>query len=215
MKRSEWISVCGVALALFLASPARADMMTYNGVGLNAIVQIHAPGHLADGMTVYAGQYLVSFEGANYAAWCVDIDQYSGNMPATEESYTVLRNSSAVAYLYDTYANSLGGGTDAAALGASIWEVITEPQGGPFNINSGSFSISENAAVASRAAAMLASIPGSYEPQEDLVVLHSDTMQDMLIGIPTGSPAPEPLTLALLIGGAALGLVRRLGRRMV
>jgi len=217
MNKKTCICVCAAALAAVLARPAGADVMTYKGVGLSAPVQIHAPGHPADGEIVYAGQYKVSYQGGDYAAWCVDIDQFSGTAQVTQEDYTALPNSSAVAYLFDTYSNSLTGSTDAAALGVSIWEALTEAEGGPFNIGSGSFYISGNSAVASRASSMLASIPaGFYVPQEQLVVLHSDTLQDMLIGLSVGGgnlPMPEPATIALLVVGAAMGLSRRGARR--
>jgi hypothetical protein len=209
MKTSKWYSACAAALVLLLVQSARADTMTYNGVGLNSVVRIHAPGHVADGEDVYAGQYRITYDGNNYNAWCVDIDQYSGTASVTVQSYTVLPNAGAVAYLYDTYADGVTTGTEAAALAASIWEVITEAPGGPFSITGGSFYISGNSAVANRAAAMLATIPGSYEPREDLIVLHSDTKQDMLIARDVGTEVPEPATMALLISGGALGLVRR------
>jgi hypothetical protein len=213
MSKYLCLCVCAAALTLFLARPASADVMTYNGPGLSAFVQIHAPGHPGDGEILYAGQYKVTYQGDNYNAWCVDFGQNSGTMSATEESYTVLPNSSAVAFLFETYAGSLTSGTEAAALGTSIWEVITEPPGGPYNIGSGSFSISGNTAVANRAAVMLASIPASYTPLGELVVLHSATLQDMLIGrAQSEPPTPEPATIALLVGGAALGLARRRSR---
>jgi hypothetical protein len=214
MKTKEWMTVCVSVLTLFLARPASADVMTYTGLGLYDTVQMHAPGHVADGQTVYAGQYMFSYQGATYAAWCVDIDQYSGTTQVTQESYTVLRNSSAAAYLYETYADSVSTGTEAAALAASIWEVITEPQGGPFNIYSGGFYISNNSAAAGRAAAMLASIPAGYTPQGTLVVLHSADKQDMLIGYEYGGPVPEPATIVLLLGGLVLSAARHRRRRL-
>ena len=181
--------------------------MTYNGVGLADTVKVHAPGHLADGMTAEAGQYLITYKGAQYAAWCVDIDAYAGNASVTERNYTVLHNAYAVAYLYDTYAGGLTGDTDAAALGVSIWEVLTESAGGPFNIYSGDFWITNNSAVASRAASMLASIPGSYTAHGDLMVLYSDSKQDMLIG--NLYQVPEPGVMVLLAAGGVLAAARR------
>ena len=213
MKTKVSMSVCVFALGLFLARPASADVMTYTGLGLHDTVQIHATGHEADGQTVYAGQYVFTYKGTNYAAWCVDIDQYSGTTQVTEANYTVLRNSSAAAYLYETYANSVTTSTEAAALAASIWEVITEPQGGSFNIYSGSFYITDNAAAAGRAATMLASIPAGYTPQGTLVVLHSPDKQDMLIGYEYGGPVPEPATISLLLGGLVLSVARSRRRR--
>jgi len=207
MTNRRCLALAIAALAFLLAPPALADTMTFTGVGLHDTVKIHAPGHMADDLTVTAGQYLVTYKSNDYVAWCVDLDAYAGSSSVTEQNYTVLRNAYAVAYLFETYAGSLSNNTDAAALGASIWEVITEPAGGPFNISSGSFRLSNNSDVSARAASMLASIPGSYTPLGGLTVLHSDSKQDMLIG--NVHQVPEPGTLALLAAGGALVVVRR------
>ena len=209
MTSRRHISLGLAALALLLFTPlARADTMTFDSIGLADTVKVHAPGHLADGLTTEAGQYLITYKGNQYAAWCVDIDAYASTTSVTEQSYTVLPNAYAVAYLYETYAGGLTNDTDAAALGVSIWEVITESVGGPFNIHSGSFWITNNGDVASRAASMLATIPGSYTPQGALTVLHSECKQDMLIGNGLHQ-APEPGTLVLLAAGGALAAARR------
>jgi len=202
------MGLCALCAALGLATPAQADVMTYLGTGLNQAVTLHAPGHLANGQVVHAGQYRISYQGETYTSWCVDLDQYTGTVSVTERSYLTLQNPSAVAYLFETYADSSMTSTEAAALAVSFWEVLTEPVGGPFSASSGNFWVTNNSAVAARAATMLASIPSSYTPTEDLVVLYSSTKQDMLIGRP-GSGAPEPATLALVAGGAIALLGRK------
>jgi hypothetical protein len=211
-------SILSLALLALLLSPsARADVMTYCGEGLCDDVQIRSPGHMADGLTTLAGQMMLSYKGAEYAGWCVDIDQYAGTSSVTEESYTVLANHNALAYLMDTYADSLASDLDAAALAACIWEVVNEPEGGAFNINGGHFSIRNNSAVTSRAAAWLASIPAGYSSQTNYIILHSTTAQDMLIEGPGIGGAhvdtPEPGTLVLLIAGGVMALARRGARR--
>jgi hypothetical protein len=201
-------------VSLCLAPSARADLMTYYGVGLCETVTVHAPGYLTDNVTVEAGQLLISYQGAYHVGWCVDLDQYSLDAEATEESYAVLPNHVALAYLFDTYADSVACDLDAAALGVAIWEVITESEGGTFNVYSGNFSITGNPEVAERAMTLLASIPSDYSPQQELIVLHSDSAQDMLIA-PGGGlfPAPEPGSLALAAAGAIV-LARRRRRRV-
>ena len=77
-----------------------------------------------------------------------------------------------------------------------------------FDITSGRVYVTGNAPVVQAANAMLATLPGSYEPTTDLIVLHSDEHQDLLI---SNVSVPEPVSLALLVVGAPLVVLR--GRR--
>jgi hypothetical protein len=208
MSRSKHLLCLLAFLFIPRAVPAWGYMMTYHGDGLNQAVKIGAPGMLADGKTVHAGQMLISYQDNDYIAWCVDLDAYAGTADVTEISYLSLPNASAVAYLYDMYADGTTTSLESAALAVSLWEVLAEPPGGPFNVNSGNFRISQNAAVAARAAVMLASVPASYTPLRPLTVLHSQTKQDMLIG-GFGSPIPEACTLSLLCAGMVISAKRR------
>ena len=189
------------------------SVMTYNGTGLNAVVKIHASGLLSDGRQVRAGQYLISYEGNDYTAYCVDIDAWAGTTEVVELGVDSLNNGDQVAYLYETYAGGVSTGTGAGALAVSIWEVLYETSS-TFGVSQydGFFSISENPGVTSAGNSLLATVPGSYTPLGDLVVLYSECRQDMLIMIPGGGQIiPEPITvLGLLLGtGSLAGYIRR------
>ena len=189
-------------MVVSLASIACADYMTFNGVGLNEIVRIHAAGTLADNLSVYAGQEKVRFLDTDLLAYCVDINQYSGSGEVTVGSVADLPHGNYIAYLLDTYAPNVATNHDAAVLGASIWEVLSEPTT-DFDLSSGYFTISDNPGVLADANAMLASIPRNYQPTVWPVVLHSDSVQDMAISPSCG--VPEPVTISLLgLGGAAI-----------
>lgn len=189
------------------AAIASADYMYYNGMGKNATVKVHAPGHNIDGRTTKAGQMDLTYGGVDYYGYCVDVDQYAGSSQVTELSYESLNNADMIAYLFETYSDSISNGTVAAALQSAIWEMLYETSGN-YNLSSGTFRISHNCGALIAGNTMLATMPSSYEPAYELLVLHSNCKQDMLIG--TDIPVPEPMTLTMLIGG---GVVVLLGKR--
>ncbi|MHC4717004.1 MAG: PEP-CTERM sorting domain-containing protein [Planctomycetota bacterium] len=210
MKRTD-LAVVPVAVLLLLAvvTTASADVMTFDGLGLKATVTIHCPGTLADGKRVPTGEYLVTYQGQQHIGFCVDLNHYTGNGEVTELGLDTLNmpgdyRGEKLAWLYETYAWTLDSGTSAAGLSVAIWEVVNELTGNPLDPTSGQFSISGNAAVAVDATGKLAGVPDRYEPTMDLMILHSPTKQDMLIGT-----VPEPGALALLALGGVVQLVRR------
>lgn len=207
MTRTARLVLTGAALTVLAISPsAWGSLMTYNGVALSQTVQTHAPGKLADGLTTYAGQELITFENVNYKAYCVDLNQYAATAQATAVplNLTSFNNQWQLAYLFDTYAAGVTTDLQAAALGTAIWEVLTEPNGGAFDVTDtySQFWITGNNSVAAAANALLASLPANYTPTVWPVVLQSATAQDFII--------PEPATLALLgVGGLVLLRSRR------
>lgn len=208
-------TVLAVALSLCLTtSIASADMMTmtYTGTVLTESVNFHCPGLLADGMTVKAGLYGIQYQGRQFGAFCVDADQYAGTGSVTEQEVDFLRNSSYVAYLYETFIGSATTARKAAALGVALWEVLYENDGNAFNASSGKFYITNNSDVAEAANVMLTGMPANYQSVMDLTVLHSACKQDMLIG--GLNAVPEPTTVALLMLGAPLMLRASRRRRL-
>ena len=211
MKRSTPIATV-LVLSLLLAAPAAfADVMTYDGLGLVSKVKLHAPGLLGDRLTVWAGEYDFTYQNTPYHAYCVDIDHFASTTEVTEKPIDFLRNGEQVAYLYETNMLSVRTSTDAAALGVAIWEVLYEDQEPTFDAGSGYFYITGNDAVLQAANALLASVPDSYEPTTNLMVLHSRCKQDMLIG--SLGEIPEPATALLLLVGAPLALKKAALRR--
>ncbi len=195
------------ALGMFLtASVASADVMTYNGMGLKNPVKVHASGTSVDGKTINIGQVDVTYQGEDYMGYRMDIARYADTVEVEEWSIENFNNGDMMAFLFETYSDSVSTKTEAAALAVCIWEVVNETDG-TFDAGSGYFSISNNADVLTAANVMLAALPSTYTPQWDLTVLHSDSEQNVLIGM---APIPEPVTLALLgVGGLGMLLHRR------
>ena len=206
------IIACALAVGLLLAcDSAKASWMTPTGMGPNEVVTTHIAGLLADGLQVYDGPEMLTYNGQVYAGYCVDLNHYAGATEVTEVSPLTLTNGLKVSYLLETYGGSATTNLSAAALQTAIWEVISEPAGGPFDATSGTFSISGNAEVAAAANALLATIPALYTPLGCPTVLHSDTAQSFVIDLPGHIPVPEPATMGLLtVGGMFLS---RAGRR--
>jgi len=207
MKNASLLSLLSIVSLLLAAPVASADIMTYDGPGLVSQVRLHAAGLLGDGKTVLAGQYEVTYGGTPYNAFCVDIDHYAGSTDVTEMPLSSLRNSDQIAYLYETFVPGITNGTEAAAVGVAIWEVLYETDNNDLDASDGYLSITNNAAVCDAANDLLATVPDSYEPLMNLIVLHSPCKQDMLIG--SLGEIPEPATLALLILAAPWALLRR------
>jgi hypothetical protein len=197
-----------VFAVLAIVGSAGAEIMTDNGLGYVDKVTIHAPGHLADGLAVQAGQNKITYLGEKYLAYCVDLDQPSATGTVTCINVLDVPNGDKIAYLWDTYASQVHDGKMAAALSSAIWEVRYESSG-TYDIGRGKFSISGNKDVAKLAQEMLKSIPTeTYTPASTEYVLQSDCVQDMLIG--SSGSVPEPATMVLLaIGGLATMLQRR------
>jgi hypothetical protein len=201
MKRSALI----VTILALTASTVLADpIMFYNGLGYNSTVKVYAPGLLANNLTVNAGQMKITYNQDNFLAYCVDLNQYAGNGAAAPVSVATLNHGAEIAYLFDTYANSVDSNVKAAALAVSIWEVLTET-GDTFDVLHGDFRISNNASVATAAGLMLSTVPVSYTPTGWPTVLHGDCVQDMLIA----TVVPEPATLSVLALGGLCLLRRR------
>ena len=194
-----------------------ADYMSHNGMGYNSTIKIHSPGTPANGNSINAGQNDLNYAGTDSYGYSVSLDESVGSGEATVLSYSSLNNAHLVAYLYETYSTAVSNGTEAAALQAAIWEVIYEKSKN-FDLSDGNFSISNNNDVLATANILLENLPDSYKAVTNLLVLHSEDHQDMLIdtNYPSGpvdgplTPIPEPMTLTMLIGG---GVVVLLGKR--
>ncbi len=205
MLRNLSLSLVILAIAA-VPAVSSASMMQYKGTGLTENVKIHAEGALANNRLVKAGQLRVQWEGEDYLGYCVDINQWVGTTEVTPVSYDTLAGGEFAAYLFETYSMQASDRTTAAALGVAIWEVVNETSG-TYDVDDGYFRISRNARVSSAANAMLASMPDSYDPVIDPIVLSSETHQDVMVhGF---NEIPEPATMALITLGSTLLLRRR------
>jgi len=205
-KLSLTLGSVALVLAVTLSSVS-ADVMQYNGMGLYDSVKVYAPRTNVDKHRVLAGQMRVRYQDEDYLGYCVDINGRVGTTEVQERSWQTLRNGEQVAYLFETYADEVSTGKQAAALQVAIWEVLYEDSS-RFDIERGSFHVRDHG-VERLAKTMLDSLPGSYEPTMALAVLDSDGKQDILIG--GGNSVPEPGVLALfgLVGMRVLSRRRR------
>ncbi|MCE5278981.1 MAG: PEP-CTERM sorting domain-containing protein [Planctomycetaceae bacterium] len=201
--------VCAAVISL-IGMQASADVMTYNGQALNSQVKINCVGTLANSLTTGAGQMKINYQGEDVLGYCVDLNHYAGTTEVTERSASTLANGWMVAYLFNTYAPAVVTGIDASALQSALWEVINET-GSVFDVTAGHFFISNNAAVATAANNLLATIPASYSPSVWPIVLDSLTKQDIIIE----GRIPEPATIGMMVLGSMGVFMRRLSRRHV
>jgi hypothetical protein len=207
------VALAAAAMAL-LPSILQADVIAYpvdfTGMGLHDTMRVtYSPAGLSND-TVNAGQILVEYRGNDYAAYCVDIYQHTGDGSMNEESPLALPHGDLAAWLFETYAADVTNGSEAAALQAAMWEVLFENPLNGYDIDHGAFRVNAGAAVEDAAQAMLNAMPDSYVPLDTTIVLHSPCKQDLMISSQYNQPVPEPGALAVLaIGGAATIFRRR------
>jgi hypothetical protein len=201
--------LCLAAILASVSSTANANTMSYQGMPLSEITTLHAPGHLADNLTVYTGLSHIIYEGQDFDGYCVDIDHYAGTGEATVTSIFDLHNGDKVAYLFDTYAPHVQTSLQAGALELAIWEVINET--GDFSLTTGSFwASSNNPDLIPAADALLANLPSEYHGNTGTFVINGRDVQDFVVTGFIG--VPEPTTLALIAFGLPLAM-RRMARK--
>jgi hypothetical protein len=197
------VAVCACTA---IPSPVLGSYMTYNGLGLNSQVRIHASGLLGDTLKIPVGQLKGTYENTDSLAYCVDLNHHVKSANVTPEPISFVNHGDLVAWLYETCAESVMTGIEAAALNVAIWEVIYETDA-TFDAGTGYFTISENQSVLDQANDLLASlgsIPSSYTPSNGMMVLHGENVQDVVV--------PEPTRLGLP-GVAAGGFLAKRRRR--
>ncbi|MCD6303829.1 MAG: hypothetical protein J7M21_02570 [Planctomycetes bacterium] len=210
MKRTTLTFALSAPFVLVVASVCSAEMMTYDGTDSVCAVKFHADGVWADGKMVLAGFLNVTYQQQPYRALCVDADHRAGTSNVTELPVEALHNGRRIAWLWETYSDTVDTAQLASALQVAVWEMLYENDGQEGDVRGGRFHITCNETVAAIANGMLQPLPDSYVPSAELVVLHSPHRQDMLIE--RLGNIPEPMTLALVALAGPLVVCRR--RRM-
>mgnify|MGYP006296049319 CR=1 FL=1 len=191
------------ALIHLTAAASQADMMTYNGVGLNQTVRIHHPDRT---VRVKAGFMNLTYQDVTFDSFCVEVTANAGSSEVTERPLSGLANGDLVACLWETHFDEADTSLEAAALQVAIWE-LTHEATQDFDAAEGSFYITDNAAVAAQANVWLDALQDDYTPKNVFKVLHSSGRQDMLLA--TGVSVPEPAALTTTLLGAVGFLLRR------
>lgn len=207
--RSGFAIACVVCVAIgftMAASSAAGGIISYQGMSLCETATLHAPGHLADNLTVYTGLSQLTYEGQTYFGYCVDIDHYAGTGEASVSSVNDLHNGDKVAYLFDTYGPSADTALKAASLELAIWEVLNE--NGKFDLTTGDFwASSGDGSLIASANELLKNIPSGYVARSSTCVINGDNVQDFVVR--GNLEVPEPTTLALVVMGMLVVCRRR------
>jgi len=180
-------------------------------------VRINTAGPGYDGR-VKAGLFFLNGDKGmgDFLALCIDLVQYMNN--PTEYTITPSLIAGAVRDNVDKlFTTALGGGTlggvintkvKAAGFQIALWEILNDT-GAAFDLTSGNFSMSQNAAVQAKAEQYLSAItPGAAMGGYDMTFLASTDYQDVM----TVTPVPLPATgilLAFGIGGLFAARRRR------
>lgn len=216
------ISLTSVAFAAFaFAGTASASTVNvqYQASGvfgpgnLQQSVRIHSP--VYNGKPRVGLYHLTGDNGVgDFVAFCVDLAQYLHN-PTTYTIKPDLFGGTVLTNIKKLFNSALGGGelaqvidtsVEAAGLQVALWEVITET-GPTFDVASGDFWVSENAAAAAKAQSYLDGMAGAATDGYDMTFYYSSTKQDVV----TVSPVPVPAAGMLLLTG--LGGIAALRRR--
>lgn len=215
------LSAAALVLGLGVTSAHAAPInVTYQSGGvfgsgnLQQTVKVHTPGVGHDGYVKAGLFHLTGDQGVgNFVAFCVDLAQYLGNPQQVELNPTLftgtIRDNIAklfdVALGGDTLAGAIDTSLEAAGLQVALWEVLYDSATG-FDLTSGGFYISTNAAVKSQAETYLAGLPGASASNYTLTFYESDDHQDLV----TVEPVPLPAAGVLLAFGiAGLGFAGR------
>jgi len=215
-------------------SLAEGDVLdaSYLGSGHATVLQFEQFGGAV--MMPTAGELLFDIDGWETIAYCVDKKYPVGSGLMTVDSITSLNRYREISYLYDLYAPNVDSDVMGAALAASFWECLYEAPENPLSLSGpeGIYWIDNRLnnpitqQIIDLGNAMLLSLsamPDDYTSQNNLMVLRSDTRQDILVsglfdpiggGPGEGTPpaVPEPLTLTMLALGGA-GLLIKLRRK--
>jgi hypothetical protein len=201
--------VC-IAVAMVLsAGMARADEVRLNDFSILGPSGVNVSVANLTGAAWYgaAGQFDASWNGASFATYCVDLQQYA-SFGATYSDYTRVDGATAwgaqkaddLAKLITYVGMTPKYSTDSAMVQAAIWEVVYE-QGTAYSFTSGQVTAS---GLDQPTQDWLNALDWNAVRQTvatyDIDALVSPAHQDFVVA----TPVPEPSTYAMMVGGLAL-----------
>lgn len=215
----------GTALAATLAvgaASASTFNTTYSPTGLygpsnlKQSVNIHTTDSGYDGWAS-AGMYHMVGDGGvgEFLSFCVDLKQFLHD-PATYTDTPTLLTSDIRSNIGKLFTSVMGNGTmgdvintglKAAGFQVALWEIVSDTGTG-FDLTTGVFSVSGNAAAKQQAETYLSGVtPTALDNGYAVTYLFSPDHQDVVTGTPNGggtTPVPLPasgLLLAFGLGG--------------
>lgn len=161
-----------IAAALAAGSVTASETLTVQSLtaGKFSTVNLNYNGN---SLNVYAGPQLVKLgSGPLFDAYCVDLDHWNtlpSSYPVDVLSTNLLTNGQRIAYLYNTYAQSVTNATMGAALQLAIWDVLVDGGNG---LGAGNLKSNVSGGILSQANWYLASSAGQSSEASWLKATH-------------------------------------------
>ena len=214
------VLICTAATAVCLAAGTRADPLV--GTGWSA----PPPGDENVGVTVTnpsiayngaAGGFTGFFNGNPILFWCYQLDQSFG-FNVTYDDYTAQTISDPANAALSELFTEVGGPANvitsdllSVAFQLAVWEIKYE-SGGPFDLFSGNFQVTSGASATTTQAQTWLNNLGSIQGYT-ITLLHSDSAQDFVMGVPKPPKQELPEPSALLLLGLGLATMFAVTRR--
>jgi hypothetical protein len=191
------------------ASTVTLDYQTsstpFGSENLQQIITVASPGY--NGRT-RAGAFQMHGDNSygDIIAFCVDIFQYLRNGQTYVENdqlfdASIVEN---IDRLFTSVYHTVDTAVEAAAFQVSLWEVLYDQEGN-YDLDSGSFSTSNNDAVEAVADSYLEGLAFASTGAYDITFLENGTSQDVV----TVAAVPLPASLLLMLSGfAGLAVLR-------